>query len=408
MIKVVQLQNSMNSAGSSALRLHNAFLEEGIDSSIVSRRTDRIIDNKIKYLYKKSIIISRLNDKLIGYINRKNIKQYGSFSSPVLGTNVSGLEEIKNADIIYLHWILGGFLNISNIEQLFKLKKPVIIIMHDMWWITGGCHHSFTCEKYITGCNNCQIFPGNKKNDLSTKGFNKKLKLYSKYDNLYFVSPSRWLYDCAKKSLLTKDKPIFYIPNVLDNKIFKPVDKMTARQILNIDPTETIIAFGAVGIDSPYKGWAYLQKALEILKQDKELKNISILIFGGGYNKQIADAIPFKTKFIGYLRDEYSISLVYNATDVFVVPSLADNQPTTVMESMCCGTPVVGFDVGGIPDMISHKENGYLAKYKDSQDIANGIKFCIKNRIKGKRLPVFEKSEVVKKHIDLINGIIKN
>ncbi|MDP4283511.1 MAG: glycosyltransferase [Bacteroidota bacterium] len=404
MTKVVQLQISIKSAGSSALRLHKAFTEEGIQSSIISLQTSIVTEQNIKYLSKKSRIISRLDGELRNYINRKTIKKYGSFSFPILGTNVSEMEEIKNADVIYLHWILGGFLNFSNIEQLFKLKKPVIIVMHDMWWITGGCHHSFDCNKYIEECNNCQFFPGNKKNDLSTKGFKKKLKLYSKYNNLFFISPSQWLYACAQKSLITKDKPVFYIPNAIDNTHFKPFDKNVARQILNINPTETVIAFGAVEVNSPYKGWALLQEALDILKRDSVLKNISILIFGSGYNKNIADAIPFKTNFLGYL-DEYSVTIAYNAADVFVVPSLADNQPTTVMESLCCGTAVVGFDVGGIPDMIMHKENGYLAKYKDSEDISNGIQYCIKNKIKGKILPIFEKTHIVKKHLDLINKL---
>lgn len=271
-----------------------------------------------------------------------------------------------------------------------------------------GCHYSFDCEKYVVGCNNCPILPGDKKNDLSSKGFGKKSKLYSKFDNLYFISPSLWLYDCAKRSLLIKDKPVYYIPNAIDSKLFKPFDNDIAKYILNIDTNETVIAFGAVNVNSPYKGWSFLQKALEILYEDRILKNLSILIFGSVYNKQIADAIPFKTKFMGYLSDEYSVVLAYNAANVFVVPSLADNQPTTIMESMCCGTPVVGFNVGGIPDMIKHKENGYLAKYKNPEDLAKGITFCIENKIYGKMLPIFAKSQVVKKHIDLLNGILKH
>lgn len=405
MLKVIQIQFSMSASGSAGLRLHNAFNECGINSSILCLKPDIINDESIKYLGKRSNMIAKLDSLLQGFIIRHNIKQFGLFSFPLIGTNVSKMGIVKNADIIYLHWTLMGFLNLSNIKQLLKLKKPVIIIMHDMWHITGGCHHSFSCEKYTSGCFDCQIFPGNKKNDLSTKGFKRKLKLYSKYDNLSFVSPSRWLYDCAKKSLLTKNKPIFYIPNAIDNKLFKPVDKSTARYILNIQSSEIIITFGAVKVDSPYKGWAYLQKALTLLKQDEQFKNTLILIFGGGYNKLIADSIPFNTKFMGYLQDDYSKSLVYNATDVFVVPSLADNQPTTVMESMCCGTPVVGFDVGGIPDMIIHKENGYLAKYKNSEDIVTGIKFCFNEKIKGKILPTFEKREVVKRHFNLINSL---
>ncbi|HNF02863.1 MAG TPA: glycosyltransferase, partial [Ferruginibacter sp.] len=116
-------------------------------------------------------------------------------------------------------------------------------------------------------------------------------------------------------------------------------------------------------------------------------------------------AIPFKTRFVGFLKDEYSVSLVYNAANVFVVPSLADNLPTTVLESLSCGTPVVGFDVGGIPDMISHRENGYLARYKSAEDLAEGIRFCIKNQVKGRILANFEKDSVMKRHLDLMETI---
>ncbi len=397
----------MNSAGSAALRLHKAFIENGIDSSIISLQTDTIADEKIIYLYKKSRILLLLKSRLLEYRNRRNKKEYGSFSAPIFSTDVSQMEEVKTANVIYLHWVLGVFLNMKNIRQLMQLKKPVIVIMHDMWWITGGCHHSFDCEKYVTKCGNCQILSGNKEKDLSRKGFNSKLRLYSQYSNIHFVSPSKWLYNCAKRSVLTKNKPIYYIPNVLDNQIFKPINKVFAREILNIRTGEIIISFGALAIDSPYKGWRYLKDALSILYQEG-IRNLSILIFGGGYHKEEQDEVPFKIRYMGQLKDDYTLSLLYNVADVFVVPSLADNQPTVVMESLSCGTPVVGFDVGGIPDMISHKENGYIAKYRDSQDIAEGIKFCINNKIEGKVLPQFEKNEVVKQHIDLIKSITLN
>jgi len=144
---------------------------------------------------------------------------------------------------------------------------------------------------------------------------------------------------------------------------------------------------------------------LEILSHDSNVERFSILIFGSGYNKQIEDSMPFKIRFMGFLKDEYSTSLVYNAADVFITPSLADNLPTTVLESLSCGTPVVGFDVGGIPDMIKHKWNGYLAKYGDAEDISNGIRFCLQNNIKGQLLPDFEKGTIIKKHLELMNTI---
>ncbi len=407
MTKVVHIQYSMESAGRAALRLQKAFTAVNVESGIVSLQQSIQGGQGVKYLGTKARVISKIEDKIQAYLTRKSIKQLGSFSYPVLGNNLARLEEVKNADVIYIHWALKGLLNFKSVEQIAQLNKPVIIFLHDMWNITGGCHHSFACEKYKTeGCNNCPMFPGDKKNDLSAKEFKKKLKLYSKYNNLYFVSPSKWLYNCAKKSLLTKNKPVFYIPNILDNTLFKPIDKTFAKQVLNIDTTETVIAFGAITVNSPYKGWAYLQKALELLKQEDTVKNISVLIFGSAYNKEIADAIPFKTRFMGYLLDEHSTSLVYNAADVFIAPSLAEAFGYVVMEALSCGTPVVGFNVGGIPDMISHKENGYLAKYKDSADVSEGIKFCLQNKLKGYLLPEIDPVVTVKKHLELFDQVV--
>lgn len=405
MVKVVHIQYSTTSGGSAALRLQKAFIKSGIDSVIVSLQSDKFKNNNITYLGRKQKLIAKIGSRIESYLTRHVIKELGLFSYPLLGINVAKMEEIQNADYIYIHWAQNGFLSLKNIEQLAKLNKPLIIFMHDMWSVSGGCHYSFTCEKYITGCNNCPMFPVERKNTLAAKEFKAKAKLYAKYNNLYFISPSKWLYNCAKQSLLLKNKPVFYIPNVLDTTLFKPFDKKISKVILNINTAETVIAFGAITVDSVRKGWAYLQKALEILQEDPSLKKIRILIFGSSYNKRLADAIPFKTRFMGYLKDEYSTALAYNAADVFVVPSLADNQPTTIAESLSCCTPVVGFDVGGIPDMIKHKENGYLAKYKNAEDLAEGIKFCLQNNVKGFMLPVFEPSLTIQKHLELFSHI---
>ncbi len=405
MIKVVHLQYSVESAGSAALRLQIAFGKVNVQSNIVSLQHGTMAGPSITYLGKKERILARIDEKIRSFFISKTHKEYGLFSYPLLGTDVSQLSEIKDADFIYIHWVLNGFLNFKSIEQIAKLKKPVIIFMHDMWDFSGGCHYSFDCEKYKTGCHNCQMFPGNKENDLSARGFNKKKKLYTKYNNLYFTAPSKWLYNCAKESALTKDKPVFYIPNLLDNTIYKPFDKKIARQILNIDQNCRVVAFGAVSVNSPYKGWPYLQKALELLKEDNQFENITVLIFGSGHNKAIADAIPFKTKFMGYLKDEYSTALVYNAADVFVAPSVMEAFGYVIMEALCCGTPVVGFNVGGIPDMVKHKENGYIAKYKDADDVCNGIKFCLQNNLKGNLPPALEPGLTITKHLELFKHI---
>jgi glycosyltransferase involved in cell wall biosynthesis len=407
MKKIAHIQYSTESGGRAALRIQRAFsAEKDVTSCIVSLISSPHNIAGITYLGRRAKWLSLIDNRIQAYITRKSIKEMGSFSYPVLGTNVAKLDEIKNADIIYIHWALNGLLNFKSIKQIAKLNKPVIVFLHDMWAVTGGCHHSFTCDKYkTTGCNNCPMFPGDKKYDLSAREFQKKLKLYSSFNNLNFVSPSRWLFDCAKNSLLTRDKPIFYIPNILDNTLFKPMDKMAAKKFLDIDTNEIIIAFGAISVSSPYKGWKYLQKALELLKEDDAIKNISVLIFGSVYNKEIADAIPFKTKFMGYLKDEYSTTLIYNAADVFIAPSLAEAFGYVVMEALSCGTPVVGFNVGGIPDMIKHKENGYLAKYKDAEDVCRGIKFCLENKVTGYLLDELKPQVILNKHLELFEQI---
>lgn len=401
MYKVVQIQFSTKSAGRAALRLQKAFTAANVQSTIVSLHPDAAAVPGIRYLGKKARLKARIDNKLQQRIVKNRVPAFGLFSYPLLGTDVSGLPEVQAADIIYIHWVMEGFLNLHAMEQLAKLNKPVIFFMHDMWNITGGCHYSFECEKYTAGCNQCQVFSNPANNDFSKKGFEKKLRLYSRYSNFYFVSPSTWLYNCAKQSFLTKDKPVYYIPNVLDTTLYKPFDKQTAKRILNIDVNEKVVAFGAVSVNSPYKGWPYLQKALELLKAEPGNENISVLVFGSGQNADIEKAIPFKTKFMGILEDEYSTMLVYNAADVFVVPSMADNQPTIIQESLCCGTPVVGFNVGGIPDMIEHKKNGYLARYKDAADIAAGIKYCLAEKMQGYMLPSFEPQLTINKHLDL-------
>jgi glycosyltransferase involved in cell wall biosynthesis len=402
MFKIVQIQIFSESTGRAALRLHRAFLQSGIDSTMVTLGSGINDDEKIKKKGRVSSGIARLDRLIQNWLTKNHIKEYGMFSYPILGSDLSDMSAIKEADIIYIHWALRGFLNLSAFRKLAKLGKPVIFFMHDMWNITGGCHHSFTCQKYKSHCYDCPMIPGHKVKDLSFRGFEKKLNFYSKFNNIYFISPSKWLYDCAKQSALTKDKPLFHIPNILESNFFKPFDKKIAKQILNLNGNEIVIAFGATSIDSPYKGWDYLLRALNILAMDIDFTKILVVVFGSGYKQEIADQIPFQTVFSGYLRDEYSPMLIYNAADVFVAPSLADNLPTTVLESLSCGTPVVGFNIGGIPDMIRHKENGYLAKYKDATDIADGIKFCIKNKIKGYTLPEFEYTHILDLHKKLL------
>ncbi|RFZ94845.1 glycosyltransferase [Mucilaginibacter conchicola] len=405
MTKIVQLQHTSESAGGAAMRLNKAFLDHGIESSVLSLYPDLIKKRPIASVGFKERLYSKIDLKLQEYATRNFDKKMGLFTYPFIGSNVAKLQQLKDADVIYVHWVLHGFLSFNSIQQILELNKPVVFFLHDMWSITGGCHQAFTCEKYMSHCHNCPMFPGEKNHDLSWKGFEKKMKLYSAFQNIYFMSPSKWLLDCIKQSALTRNKPMYLVRNALDQTIFKPANKREAKAFLNIDPDETVISFGAVSVTDAYKGWAYLQKALEIIFADNSSRKITVVIFGSSHNEALSKAIPFKTKFMGYLRDEYTTSLVYNASDVFVAPSLADNLPYTIFEALSCSTPVVAFDVGGIPDLVLHKQNGYLAKYRDADDLVAGIKYCLDNQIKGFTTPEYGTQAVVEKHIEFWRGL---
>lgn len=405
MTKILHLQTHLPSSGNAAFRLHQAFRQAGVDSSILTLTSDITLEHT-QHLGRKAKIKAMLDSRLQSYLTRNAVSEYGYFSYPILGTDISNFEEVKQADIIYLHWAIGGFLSIKNIEQLARTNKPIIVFMHDMWSITGGCHYSLSCDKFKIMCRDCQIFPAGNLKDLALAEFNSKRKIYNKYKNLYFVSPSRWLHNLAKDAALTAGKPVFHIPNILNRNVFKAVDKSVAKQLLDISTEERVITFGATSVDSPYKGWSYLQEALTILHQQKDLENIIVMVFGSGHNQAMADAVPFKIKFLGRLRDDYSTALAYNASDVFVVPSLADNLPTTVMESLACGTPAVGFETGGIPDMIQHKQNGYLAAYRSAPDLAEGIQYCLKHSVQGSLLPAFETEALLQKHFSLFDQVL--
>jgi glycosyltransferase involved in cell wall biosynthesis len=407
MTRIIHLQKSVLSTGRAPLRLHHALTEADFESSILSLDFDINLTDKITEAGRNARIRARMDTIFQSAVRRMINKQFGLFSFPVLGSDLSHHHLVKKSEVIYLHWVQGGFMNLSGYRKIARLGKPVVIFMHDMWTITGGCHHSFSCEKYMKECSRCPMFIKDGLVDLARTEFRKKKKLYSEFENLYFVSPSKWLLNCTAQSALTKDKPVFHIPNIIDSGLFKKIDRKFARKLLNLDENETIISFGAFSVSSAYKGWSELLKALLILHSGQLVKNMTILIFGSGYNAEISDKVPFKTRFMGFLKDEFSTVLVYNAIDVLVTPSLADNFPTTVLECQSCGTPVVGFDVGGIPDIIRHKENGYLARYKDSEDLAAGIRFCLENDTKGYLLPEFSTENLIKKHSELLKLIVK-
>ena len=295
-----------------------------------------------------------------------------------------------NPDVINLHWINGGYLKI---ETIAKFNKPIVWTLHDMWAFTGGCHYNGECMNYINSCGTCPQLHSNKEKDLSRWIWQRKAKAWENL-NLTIVTPSHWLAKCAASSSLLKDTRIEVIPNGLDTKQYKPIEKSLARSILGFPQNKQLILFGAMSATSdPRKGFNLLQSALQKLSQSGWGEQVELVVFGSSQPKNPTE-LGLKSHYLGRLNDDISLSLVYAAADVFIAPSVQDNLPNTVMESLACGTPCVAFDIGGMPDMIDHQQNGYLSKPFDIDDLARGIAWVLEDEERLQKLGVNGREKV--------------
>ncbi len=306
----------------------------------------------------------------------KNKSVRYQFNPAKFGIDISQHRLVKQADALHLHWTNFGFLSLAGLQQLLKTNKPVVWTLHDMWAFTGGCHHAGDCEGYKTSCGHCKFLKNPSQTDLSHQIWKQKAKIFEG-QNLTIVACSEWLANRARQSSLFKNHRVLAIPNPIDVSVFKPITKKEARLALGLSPQKQFILFAAMRIDAIGKGFSYFAEALTILTQGLD-NEVELLIFGSNQSGDF-DALPFKVHNLGRLSDPHQIALVYSAASVFVIPSLEENLPNTIMEAMACGTPCVGFEVGGIPEMIDHQHNGYLASYKSSEDLANGLRWVLQN-----------------------------
>lgn len=311
------------------------------------------------------------------WFKAKNKSLRFAFSTADAGTDISNEPDILNADILHLHWTNGGYLSINNLIKLFKTGKPVVWTLHDMWAFTGGCHYSGECSHFVHQCGNCWMLRDAAEKDISFTGWMDKNEMLKAAKNIVFVTCSHWLADVARTSSLLKGFRIEAIPNPIDTDIFSAKDKTSSRTKWNINPRSKIILFGAANIMDRRKGISYLVEALNHLENNyQDTGDIEIVIFGKNKSFDV-NLLPFKVHEVGIINNQDDIAELYSLADVFVTPAIEDNLPNTIMEALACGTPVVAFNTGGIPDMVEHRQNGYLAEYKSSTDFAAGIHYVL-------------------------------
>lgn len=384
-ILIVSTHDQQGGAAIAAYRLLEALNKNGATARMLTlhKQSDNsnVIEvgnplmNKIRFVAERGVI----------YI-KNGFSKANLFDVSIANTGVSITHhpEFKKADIIHLHWINQGMLSIKEIGKILASGKKVVWTMHDMWPFTGICHHAKPCHFFETKCGLCpyindtspedSISDPTSKDDYSYTTFLRKQAAYSLGD-IHFVACSKWLKNLALKSKLVNQHKVSAIANPINTDHYKPKDKTELRKAMNLPPDKKIILFAAAKVSDKRKGIDYLIEASRIIAKED---NNCIFLIAGGNSEEVITQLALPAINLGYVASG-EMSDVYNAADVFVTPSLQENLPNTIMESMACGTPCVGFNVGGIPEMIDHKQNGYVAKYKDSQDLANGLMWVLQD-----------------------------
>ncbi len=381
-MKILHLSTDDFSGGASraAYRLHTALLDNGIDSNlrvlfhqtandkVVAGKGPRTVIEKVK---------ARLLKKLYEYSEKKFktdnliLHSFGQVSAGVVN-------EINNsdADVVNLHWVS----NFLSIEDIGNLKKPIVWTLHDMWAFCGGEHYvnDQDAPRFKMGYLSDNRPASESGPDLNRQAWESKKKYWAN-QRFNIVTPGHWMAQCAKESVLLNDATITVVPNPLElEHLWRPIPKDFARRVLGLDQDKKYVLSGSAGGSPNIKGEDLLESAMKkVAESDSD--SIELLVFGkyqpAGYVESL-----YKTHWLGPVRDDSVMRLIYSAADVMVVPSRQDNLPNTAVEAHACGTPVVAFNIGGLPDIVEQKQSGWLAPAFDTDNLAEGVLWVLSSQ----------------------------
>jgi glycosyltransferase involved in cell wall biosynthesis len=323
--------------------------------------------------------INRLRSNIDGLALRRYNTQPELFSASWLPRRWPAMADAGPFDIVHLHWTNAGFLSVRDIGAI---QVPVVWTLHDMWAFTGGCQYDAGCGRFAVGCGRCPVLGSGGDDDLSFRRFKAKRALWAAL-RLTIVCPSRWMASEAARSSIFAGREIVVLRNGLNLQRYKPIDRAFARSALGLPSHLRLVLFGALNPGGDQrKGYDLLQEAVGVLASSSDVSKqsneagLGLVVFGSENERQERlQGLP--TWYLGHLTDDVSLALLYAACDVFVAPSRQENLANTVAEALACGTPCVAFNIGGMPDLIEHGENGFLAQPFDAADLARGITWCL-------------------------------
>lgn len=384
-MKIVQVntRDVRGGAAKAAYRLHQALQQAGEDCQMVVR-WQTIVDDSVLGVTDQTLEMEA-DDPAWQTIQQRYLSRNLTgrartlFNLPYPGFDLSSVAAIAQADIIHLHWV-AQFLSPSSLKKLLDLGKPVVWTLHDMWPFTGGCHYASGCDGYTQSCAACPQLRDDPYG-LPQAVLQDRLAALKGYDNLTIVTPSRWLAEVARSSAVLGDRRIEVIPNPIETEAYQPLAKNRMRKRLGIAPNAfTFVAQSSI---ESRKEFPKLISAIRMALNRPKLRamadagKLHFLFFGSQSEPLDAPDIPFTH--VGWCNTRRKLIELYSAGDVFILPSLEDNLPNVMLESISCGTPLMAFDVGGMPDVIQPGKTGWLAPVGNFGELAKLIVECATN-----------------------------
>ena len=400
----VNTNDTHGGAARAAMRIMQGVQQHGLETQMLVKEKytrDTAVVSLHQFLPKNKLyriadwVAQKLKNKYYHWLWRPYIKtKENVFMSDSRGTRLDGALQKLDYDVLHLHWINQRFIKLQDLPN----NKPIVWTLHDSWPFCGVCHYFLDCERYQTHCGDCPMLHSDKEKDLAYRIFEEKLNAYHDL-NLHIVTPSRWLGECAKQSALFGRFPVTVIPNCLETDVYRPLSEQEMNERLSMaiehnpalhsvkraageKAAKPLILYGAMNAATDrIKGFASLLSALQIL--DKQGFEANLIVFGASESDLPMQFEHINVHFVGYISDTDTLVTLYNLADLMVVPSLTENLSCAIMESLSCATPVCCFNIGGNGDMVEHQVNGYLARERDAEDLARGIRWCLENNRDG-------------------------
>lgn len=375
-VLIVNTSERVGGAAVAANRLMKALNKNGVAAKMLvnNKSTDdlNVLEVQGKWRKRFNFVLER---GLIYILNGFTKERLFEIDPAFTGCDITKLPCFKEADIIHLHWVNQGMLSLGNLRKVLESGKPVVWTMHDFWPLTSVCHHNGECRQFETGCKDCSLVWTKWMRLIVRDVFRRKKKAIVA-NPLSFISVSSWASSNIESSPMGRGSVFHVIPNMLDlDNDFVQLDKHRCRELLNLPSGKLLLLFGAARLDNPIKG---LEKVLESIGQNIvcggfRYDEVCLVTFGESKSDSWKEKVPVPLIEMGKITENKRLCMLYSACDILISASYKETFGQTLIEAMACGCVPVSFDSGGPRDIIVHKENGYLAKAGDIDDLAKGL-----------------------------------